>query len=358
MEGAGDRRAKARLESVNLTGKRPRRWLRRIVAAGVATVVCTASLAAGGVYAANHFTVNVIGKPQTLTQVWADTGREPVQCGTVQNTTQLRDRAVCATANEIASDPTPITLATGDGQTLHGWFYRSDAPAAQSDSSRKLVIFFHGYHGNRDMDWISWIGQKMNRQGFDVLTMDRTGCGDSTGIKDTLDWHDAWAEFQLAEKMGYNPKRIVLMGFSGGGDVIDAALGQEPEMRQVAAVINDSAPASIGQLTRDDFHPQGWLAWTRTPASVLLQGAANLIGLGPSANAVQGLATYKGPVLIIQGDADQIASVQGARELFATSKNPQSELLIVPGASHVWSVPTDPKLYFSTLIPFAENAVE
>ena len=61
---------------------------------------------------------------------------------------------------------------------------------------------------------------------------------------------------------------------------------------------------------------------------------------------MMGLRMYKGPILAIAGDKDELVPYYHAKELVENSKNNKSKVVIVPNSNHT----------FNVLIPNASKA--
>ncbi len=126
-------------------------------------------------------------------------------------------RALTASPGDMGLEYEDVSLATSDGERLHGWY----VPAPDS---RGVIVFFHGNAGNisHRLDSVAIFHQL----GLDTLIIDYRGYGQSTG-KTTeqgtyLDAQAAWSYLDDERRIPAN--RIIVFGRSLGG-AIGAWLG-------------------------------------------------------------------------------------------------------------------------------------
>jgi fermentation-respiration switch protein FrsA (DUF1100 family) len=124
----------------------------------------------------------------------------------------LPGRALTATPGDIGLEYEDVSLASSDGERLHGWY----VPATDR---RGVVLFFHGNAGNisHRLDSI----EIFHQLGLDTLIIDYRGYGQSTG-KTTeqgtyLDAQAAWS--YLVDERGIPADQIIIFGRSLGGAI-------------------------------------------------------------------------------------------------------------------------------------------
>ncbi|KGM94380.1 hypothetical protein Z956_07630 [Clostridium botulinum D str. CCUG 7971] len=147
-----------------------------------------------------------------------------------------------------------------DGVTLKGWWI-----SAQSNenikSTRKTIIFSHGYGNNRGLYKISVINlaKKLASEGYNVLTFDFRACGESEGKYVTIggmEKYDLLGAINFAKNEKYS-ETIDLMGWSMGAvtSILVAS-----ESNDVQAVIADSP---FGNL--EDYLEENLSYWSHLP---------------------------------------------------------------------------------------------
>jgi predicted alpha/beta-fold hydrolase len=114
-----------------------------------------------------------------------------------------------------------LELADGDFLDLDWW----------TQESKRLVILSHGLEGHSGRTYVTGMARMANEEGWDVLAWNFRGCGGSINRLPRLycnaDTDDLHAVAACAASKGYS--RIVLVGFSMGGNVTLLYLGRETE---------------------------------------------------------------------------------------------------------------------------------
>lgn len=214
----------------------------------------------------------------------------------------LPERALSASPNDIGLDYEDVSLTTGDNEVLHGWYI-------QATNSKGVILFFHGNAGNisHRLDSIG-IFQELD---LDVLIIDYRGYGQSSGRPSEqgtyLDAQAAWD--YLVDNRGIAPGKIVIFGRSLGGAVA------------------------------------AWLAAHTTPGAVILEScftsgldmAARLYPFlpvrlitrlkYPVKNYVKRVSS---PLLVIHSQQDEIIPFDMGQAIFAAASEPK-EMLVLSG---------------------------
>lgn len=260
---------------------------------------------------------------------------------------QPRKHADPAARSRIGPGAVDVAFRSRDGNLLRGWLYR--ASGGPATGARPLVIFAHGWHEERSADGIPVVAHHLLATGRDVLLFDRGGDGDSQGAWDSLAAEDILGAYEWAVQSGYSATRLAFIGYSGGGSAIDMAL---PQMPDVAGVVDDSAFASVSTIIGEHISLPGPL---QELTEVLGTVAARPLGFQRGPSPSDGVHSYNGPVMVIQGTADGSVGLQDAEQLRAASPNASSVLLLVPGAGHVSSLWVDQHAYLSRLTAFLDH---
>jgi fermentation-respiration switch protein FrsA (DUF1100 family) len=99
----------------------------------------------------------------------------------------------------------------------------------------------------------------------------------------------------------------------------------------------------------------GWLPPVFYPGGEL---TAEVFGFNPNLRPVDAVrALPDRAFLFFHGGADHYVPVSNAYDLRNASSNPESRLVIVPGADHVKAFRTDPGLYLATLYRFLDQQI-
>ncbi len=198
-----------------------------------------------------------------------------------------------------------VTLQTGDGVRLHGWFL----PVRDA---RRTVLVCHGNAGNisHRLDRVLLLQAKL---GLSVFLFDYRGYGKSEGSpNEEGTYSDGRAAYQYLADRGLAPDQIVLFGESLG-----AAIAVQLALERPAAALVLEAPfSSIRDMAAAayPFLPLGRLVRTRYD---------NLAKI-PSIEV---------PLLILHGTRDRIVPFAQGESLFRAAPEPK-RFWAIAGADH------------------------
>ena len=215
-------------------------------------------------------------------------------------------RGVQETPQDVSLPYTDVKIATSDGVTLHGWWLEAPAPRGQ-------VIYWHGNGGNLSL-WLD-VFADIRRRGFSVLAVDYRGYGASTGSPTEKGLYlDAEATtWYFAEHLLREDLPTIYWGRSLGSAVAAYAASR----RAPDALILESPFPDVRTLF-----------------------AGNPLMLGLSVFASYRFATsehlsgYRGPLLVIHGDADTVIPFEAGRKVFERAPTPQKTLIVLRNADH------------------------
>ncbi len=213
-----------------------------------------------------------------------------------------------------------VYVKTPDGLTLHGWWLVADAPAAGT------VVFLHGNAENitTHIGSVYWLPKAH----FNVLLMDYRGYGKSAG-KASLDGAlmdiDATLDYLLQES-GLDSRHLIVFGQSLGGALGVYAVAHSPYKPRIRALVIDSAFSGYQAITREKM-AGFWLTWPLQWLPVLTMPEEY-----DPVNSIGRVSPV--PVLIVQGEDDQIVPSYHAQRLFDAASRPK-ELWMVPGRGHI-----------------------
>lgn len=217
-----------------------------------------------------------------------------------------------------------VTIPTADGERLHGWWL--DAPGA-----RAQVVFFHGNGGNLSL-WLDAI-VGIRRHGCSVLAIDYRGYGASTGRPSENGlYRDAEASIQIFRDRLRKPGvPVIYWGRSIGSPVAAHAAGRLPP----DALVLESPMPDVRSLLRTN--PVLWLLSFLSSYRF------------PTARLVK---HYKGPVLIIHGEADSIVPHEAGRQVFDAAETSRKTFVTIAGADHNDLHLVNPRQYWDAIETF------
>ena len=199
-----------------------------------------------------------------------------------------------------------------------------------------LVILLHGFSSARNRIHTLQTAAAMREEGFATLRFDLYGHGESGGEfgRHTLyKWiSNTMAVIDHVRGMGYTD--LYLSGHSQGGLVAALAAGMEPDrirglvLRAPAFMIPRCARE--GSLLGFQFDPD------HVPDSVpALNGLTldgNYIRVAQAIRAEETAVRFKGPVLILHGDEDDVVPLEDSQRMAALYAD--CELAVMRGETH------------------------
>ena len=234
------------------------------------------------------------------------------------------------TPEELGLSAETISLTSGDGIDLQGWWIPENDP-------KGVVVLLHGMDG---LDASSLLPQAvfLNEAGYAVFVQDMRAHGRSGGERIGLAFEEMQDVIPVLDWIKSDPeltdKPVILLGLSMGGAVAIRTAAMRPE---VDAVISVSAYASIDRMISHgmrlmDFPEAGIQLFA--PFSKL--GMLTVYGVWPAnASPVKDISKIDPrPVLIMHGTSDGQISVENAYFLKEAGGN-NVELFIVEGADHL-----------------------
>ena len=206
----------------------------------------------------------------------------------------------------------------------------------KNGESKKIVILLHGFTSAKDRPHNIQAAEAMREAGYATLRFDLYGHGESGGEfrKHTLyKWiSNTMAVIDFVRSIGYT--KVYLSGHSQGGLVAALAAGMEADrirgliLRAPAFMIPDGARE--GCLLGARFDPD------RIPDSFPVIKGLELDGeylrVAQTIRPEEAMDRFKGPVLILQGDEDDMVPVQVSAR--AAERYAQCELAVIPGETH------------------------
>ncbi len=201
---------------------------------------------------------------------------------------------------------------------------------------RKIVILLHGFTSAKDRTHNIKAAEAMREAGFDTIRFDLYGHGESGGeFRDhTLyKWvSNALAVIDYVRGLGY--RDIILSGHSQGG--LTAALAAGMEKDRIKGLILRAPAFSIPQWAREGNMLGNTFDPKRIPESMAigrgLELKGNYVRVAQTIRAEDGVDGYKGPVLILHGDEDDVVPIADSREM--AKRYRECELIEISGETH------------------------
>jgi fermentation-respiration switch protein FrsA (DUF1100 family) len=226
------------------------------------------------------------------------------------------------TSNPLAErfSPQDVFFPSGDGEILHGWYFRAKNPKA-------TVLVFHGNAGNISVhvNSVLWLVQ----EGFNLFIVDGRGYGRSTGEAELGGLHrDGLAAFhQLLSLPGVDTTRIAILGQSLGGSIATYVAATAPERERLSLLLLEGCFFSYQQIAREKL-ADVFITWPfQYPLSWLFSDFYS-----PD----RWIGQVKAPVVIIHDRDDRTIPFHHGEQLFAAGREPK-ELLTTSGLGHIGS---------------------
>lgn len=249
-------------------------------------------------------------------------------------------------------DFTEYTLENADGYNLRAFYLPAET---QSD---KFVLCSHGYR-SRGKSEFKLMTKFYHDKGFNVLLVDHRASGDSEGSLITFGKKESadlllWIDMI---KNDINPDaQIVLHGVSMGAASV-LMLSDKPEiLPNVKYIVSDCAFSSV----TDEFRHV--LGNAHIPSGALISSVdvVNKICSGFSyteCSPADCVVNAVVPILFIHGGSDDFVPTYMSQMNYENCGS-EKDLLIVDGAAHAGSYPTDSASYENKLLEFMEKYLD
>lgn len=233
---------------------------------------------------------------------------------------------------------------------LEGWFIPG--------STKKTVIFSHGYGGNREELWVPLysLAQELHKQNYNVIMFDygyvhpdskrivTAGVQESQELLGAVDF--------VKNKIG-GP--VYIWGFSmGAGTALQAALQSKDD---IAGMILDSTfllnPDTLYHNMKQYVNVP---KFPSLPLVRLFFPVLNGVSLKQIPAQKVTSTAYNMPIFFIHGDQDHRAPYEMIENIYANQKgNPRSHLWILPSGQHELLYRAKPETYLKRTISFLQE---
>ncbi|WEL19717.1 alpha/beta hydrolase [Candidatus Nanohalococcus occultus] len=219
-----------------------------------------------------------------------------------------------------------VRFENGYGLTLAGDYWKA--------KSRKGIVMAHGFSQDRKYRGrFETLAEKFNEAGFNVLTFDFSGCGESerTAITAEKQVQDLEAAIEYMKSRG--AENIGLFGHSLGGYIalrnhneVDALVLTAPVTYGI-----DLPPNRIWELSINLFGKLPSWSYLKRSKKLMWIGA-DIVKEMRAVNQKKLLSEIKCSVLIIQGDEDPVISMEKSKD--AVNILESADLEVVEGLNH------------------------
>jgi hypothetical protein len=220
-----------------------------------------------------------------------------------------------------------VYFMTTDGVRVNGWF----APYA---GARTTLLWFHGNAGNisHRVDGMKLLHDRVKAN---VFIIDYRGYGRSEGkVSEKGTYEDGRSALRyLRTRKDLDVKKIAIFGQSLGAAVAtELAAGED-----CLALVLEAPFVSIREMARAvfPFLPIGPLLRTRY-------------------DVAEKIKEVKAPVLVLQGDRDEVIPVEQGKKVFAAAPSPK-EFYAIPGAGHNDTFHVGGNAYFDVIKSFIDR---
>jgi fermentation-respiration switch protein FrsA (DUF1100 family) len=256
----------------------------------------------------------------------------------------------------LTSDPTravglpydKIAFPSRNGEShLEGWFIPG--------SSKKTVIFSHGYGGNREELWVPFytLAKELHKQKYNVIMFDygyvqpdsnRIVTG---GVQESQELLGA-VDF-VKNKIG---GQVYIWGFSmGAGTALQAALNSENEI--TGMILDSTFLLNPDTLYHNMKQYVNVPKFPSLPLVRLFFPVLNGVSLKqiPSQKVIR--TDYTMPIFFIHGDKDHMAPYEMIEDIYASQQsNLRSDLWILPSGQHELLYRAKPEVYLRRTTDF------
>lgn len=248
--------------------------------------------------------------------------------------------------------PSNLNVVSSDKNeyNLNAYVYEND----QAEHRWSIVV--HGYNSNAKA--MTRYVRNFYEKGYNVLTPDLRGHGESEGDYIGMGWHDRkdmllWID-QIIER---DPKaEIVLFGVSMGGATVMMTSGEEDLPSNVKVIVEDCGYSSVSDVfiyqLDDLFGLPEFPVMNAANTITNIRAGYDLYG----ASAVDQVAKSLTPTLFIHGDDDTFVPIEMLYEVYEAA-NVEKEKLIIPEANHGDAEKVDPVTYWNTVWSFVDNYI-
>lgn len=249
---------------------------------------------------------------------------------------------VGAMPDDLAAEE--VSLQTGDGVTLSGWYVPPQNGA--------VIIALHGLGSNR-MEVLPH-ARFLTEAGYGVLLMDMRAHGASGGEVFASGWNAPGDVGTLVDFLQSRPEveQIGALGLSAGAlSILYGGAANEA----IAAFVADGTGVAAVEDLLDPLIPHPAIAWLLVPDYwTSYRFVALFTGLQPAPPVrVQVKQIAPRPILLIAGGASMWEPELAAK--YAASAGESAQVWVIPGAEHIAGVHAQPEEYAARVLAFLDS---
>jgi fermentation-respiration switch protein FrsA (DUF1100 family) len=197
-----------------------------------------------------------------------------------------------------------VELVTADGLRLLAWY-------VPPPEGRPVLLYFHGNGGHVGYRWYRL--SRFVAAGYGVLMPEYRGYGGNEGQpSEAAFFADSDVAMAFLQKEGLSPDRIVVYGESLGTGVATRVASEN----QIAALVLEAPYTSISAMAGAQF--------PYLPVSLMLKDRFD---------SLSRIVKVRAPILVMQGERDQVVPPALGQELFAAASEPK-EFWSTPDGGH------------------------
>lgn len=238
-----------------------------------------------------------------------------------------------------------------DHVSLQAWYIPGGGNAT--------IIVMHGGRANRADESVGLLDLcvELAKRGYNVLTIDRRGCGLSSSPAFFNRAHlerDFGGAVEFIRNRNGGQEKIFLLGNSIGAQAA-FVYAYEYGADGISGIISDSGFARRESIAARVLNQAVILTGIFAPGALKL--GEWVFGL-PNLDAVDIVGSINHPILFISGDSDLQIPVDATYQLLEASGNPSDEILIVSGAAHNMAYMTNSTEYINRVVSFIQKILD
>lgn len=237
------------------------------------------------------------------------------------------EQHIYATPEASGLEYLEVQFPAEDGTEIHGWYL-------PGEPGKPLVLFCHGNAGNisHRLDNL----KLLHDLGLSTFIFDYRGYGKSQGTaSEEGTYSDVRGALRYLKEQGWSTEQMIYFGRSmGAGVALQLALEEPP-----AALVLESPFNSVAAMGQHHY-----------PLLALLAGWV----IQARYDNLQKIDKLKTPLLIFQGDRDDIVPPEMAKQLYNKAPQPK-QLVMLSGAGHNDTYDVGGEVYWQRWKQLIEN---